>query len=36
MLRKILAIVAIAAGLAAVALVTGAQAAPPGAAVQSD
>jgi hypothetical protein len=36
MLRKILAIVAIAAGLAAVALVTRAQAAPPGAAVQSD
>ena len=36
MLRKILAIGAIAAGLAAVALVSGAQAAPPGAAVQSD
>jgi hypothetical protein len=36
MLRKILAIVAIAAGLAAVALVSGAQAAPTGAAVQSD
>ena len=36
MLRKILAIGAIVAGLAAVALVSGAQAAPPGAAVQSD
>ena len=36
MLRKIIAAVAIAAGLGAVVLVSGAQAAPPGAAVQSD
>lgn len=36
MFRKIIAAVAIAAGLGAVALVSGAQAAPPGAAVQSD
>jgi hypothetical protein len=36
MLRKAIAAVAIAAGLGAVVLVTGAQAAPPGAAVQSD
>jgi hypothetical protein len=36
MLRKTLAVIAIAAGLAAVALVTGAQAAPTGAPVQSD
>jgi hypothetical protein len=36
MLRKTLAVIAIAAGLGAVALVSGAQAAPTGAAVQSD